>query len=129
MKTFQAKVIVGEGRGRQLGFPTINLDVQDLDLEFGVYAALVSVNGENYYGAMNYGSRPTFNQDQPLMEIHLLDFNDDLYHQEVEVEILQKLRDVKKFSSKEELITQIQNDLTEVRVVCDFHDSKRISES
>lgn len=129
MKTFQAKVIAGEGRGKQLGFPTINLDVINLDIDFGVYAAKVSVGDKSYAGAMHYGPRHTFGQEQAVMEIHLLDFTVDLYGQEVEVEVLKKLRDVKKFSSKEELVQQIQNDLTEVRGVCGFHDSKRISES
>ncbi len=117
MKKFTAKVITGDGRGHEIGFPTINLDITNLDLnlDFGVYASRVSVNGKIYAGAMNYGPRPTFNKNLPAMEVHLLNFLGDLYNIEVEVEILGKIRDVEKFNSKEELIEQIKKDVEAVK--------------
>lgn len=117
MKTFSALVIKGEGRGRQLGFPTINLDIANLNLElgFGVYATNVNVEGKSYLGAMHYGPRGTFADLKPVMEIYLLDFSGDIYGAVVEVEIIKKNRDVKKFASKEELIQQIEDDVAMVK--------------
>lgn len=117
MLTFQAKVVIGEGRGKQLGFPTINLDIEDLNLslDFGVYASRVGVEGETYLGAMHYGPRGTFNDARPVMEIYLLDFSGDIYGAVVEVEVVEKIRDVQKFASKEELIEQINKDVAAVK--------------
>lgn len=117
MKTFHGNVIKGESRGKQLGFPTINLDLHNADLDFGVYAARVKVNEKQYWGAMHYGPRHTFNNEQPVMEVHLLDFDGDLYGEQVEVQVLKKIRDIKKFSNKEELIEQIKKDVETVRAL------------
>ncbi len=117
MNKFKAKVVAGEGRGHELGFPTVNLDVANvgLNLDFGVYASRVCVNGKIYPGAMSYGPRPTFNENDVAMEVHLLGFFGDLYDSEVEVEVLNKIRDIKKFDSKPELISQIESDVEAVK--------------
>ncbi len=111
------KIIHGAGRGRGLGFPTINLDVTPADLEFGVYAARVLIEGRRVAGAVNYGTRPTFNETVPVLEIFLLDFSGDAYGDEATVEVVQKIRDIKKFASPEELKVQMGKDVEEVRRV------------
>jgi riboflavin kinase/FMN adenylyltransferase len=102
--------------GRQLGFPTANLDVAGLILPpGGVYAAHAEAGGRNYRAVLNIGFRPTIAQPQPQLrvEAHLLDFSGDLYGQELELFFVEKLRDEKKFGSVEELRRQIACDIKE----------------
>ena len=98
-----------------MGFPTLNIEVEDLDLEFGVYAAWVDLNGKRYQGAMSYGSRPTFDDMQPVLEVFVLNYSGDSYGEEATVEVVKKIREIKKFESVEALKTQIQADVEEVR--------------
>jgi riboflavin kinase/FMN adenylyltransferase len=105
------KIIHGEGRGHEMSLPTINLDQHPQDLEMGVYAAWVLSNGVKYKGAMNWGPRPTFDEEFPVMEVHLIDFDADIYGLEVEIEVVEKIRDIIKFDSKENLIEQIKKDI------------------
>lgn len=112
------KVMEGDKIGRQLGFPTANLDITGLILPpNGVYASVVSVNGSQLKAALNIGSRPTVasGMSELRVEAHLLDFHGDLYGSELELEIGSKLRDEKKFASVEQLKEQIARDVAEVR--------------
>lgn len=109
------KIVHGQGRGHHLGTPTINLSVSDVDLPYGVYAVRVGLAGKFYTGAMNWGTRPTFNENNPVMEVHILDFEGDVYGEEAELEIIEKIRDVMKFENKEELMAQIEKDIAQVR--------------
>ncbi|HXB59408.1 MAG TPA: bifunctional riboflavin kinase/FAD synthetase [Candidatus Acidoferrales bacterium] len=111
------KVAIGDKLGRKLGFPTANLDVSGLALPpNGVYAALTKVGGTLYRVALNIGFRPTVAAGKQLrVEAHLLDFQGELYGQELEIEIGEKLRDEKKFASPEELREQIARDVAAVR--------------
>lgn len=112
------KVMKGDKIGRQLGFPTANLDITGLILPpNGVYASVVSVNGSQLKAALNIGSRPTVasGMSELRVEAHLLDFHGDLYGSELELEIGSKLRDEKKFASVEQLKEQIARDVAEVR--------------
>lgn len=97
--------------------PTINLDQHPEDLAHGVYAVWVHFDGEKYQGGMNWGPRPTFNETDSVMEVHLLDFDGDLYDKEVEVDVVERLRDIKKFNSPEELGAQIQKDIAATRAL------------
>jgi riboflavin kinase/FMN adenylyltransferase len=111
---------VGEGDkiGRQIRFPTANLDATGLILPpDGVYSSSVTVNGILYKAALNIGSRPTLASEKPELrvEAHLLDFDGNLYGSELELEISSKLRDEKKFASVTELKHQIERDVAEVR--------------
>lgn len=107
------KVVAGDRLGQQLGFPTANLDVPGLVLPpHGVYAGITKLNGKFYRAALNIGLRPTVAVGKQLrVEAHLLEFNGDLYGQELEIEIGEKLRDEKKFASLEELRKQIARDI------------------
>ena len=110
-------VVEGDRLGRQLGFPTANLDLGALLLPpHGVYAGLAGVNGRLYRAALNIGRRPTVAAGLQLrVEAHLLDFQGDLYGTELEVEIGVKLRDERRFASPQELRDQIARDVAAVR--------------
>lgn len=108
-------VIHGEKRGRKLGFPTANtLLHQDYIIpSTGVYAVRVILNDEVYSGVCNIGYKPTFHSEQPdkpSVEVHLFDFNQQIYDKEVTIEWHIRLRSEKKFSSLEELVAQISQD-------------------
>ncbi len=110
------KVIHGKGLGRQIGYPTANLSLTDKDKiipKAGVYIARTDINGMPYTGVMNIGSNPTVQDDEQkhFFEIHLLDYEGDLYGDILRVELLHRLRDEKKFDSIEELRTQIAEDI------------------
>ena len=112
------KVVSGDHLGRQLGFPTANLDVAGLVLPpTGVYAAHARTGGRLHRAVVNIGSRPTLNMPKPQLrvEAHLLDFSGDLYNQELELVFLDKLRAEKKFASLEELRRQIALDIQEAQ--------------
>jgi riboflavin kinase/FMN adenylyltransferase len=111
-------VVAGDRLGRQLGFPTANLEVTNLVLPpNGVYAAVTKVRGQFYRAALNIGFRPTVAAASPQLrvEAHLLDFSGDLYHEELEVEIGVKLRDEIRFASPDALRRQIEQDVAAVR--------------
>ncbi len=105
----------GRGVGHTLGFPTANIDLSQtrkmLPKE-GVYAVKLS----SHVGMANLGAAPTFGIDQPTLEVHLLDFQGDLYGQTVNVEFLHRLRDIKHFSTPEALQQQLQKDLEQTRL-------------
>jgi riboflavin kinase/FMN adenylyltransferase len=112
------RVIEGDRIGRELGFPTANLDVANLILPpNGVYSAVTKFRGQFYRVALNIGLRPTVASAQPQVRIeaHLLDFAGSLYGEELELELGVKLRDEKRFASPAELSAQIQQDVAAVR--------------
>ena len=108
----------GDEMGRKLGFPTANIDVHGLLVPpNGVYAAHARVAGVQHRAAVNIGVRPTLASAVPELrvEAHVLDFSGDLYGQEMELTFVAKLRDEQKFSSLEELQSQIARDVTAAR--------------
>ena len=112
------KVIAGDRVGRQLGYPTANLEVAGLALPpNGVYAARATVGGATHRAAVNIGFRPTLRHTDPQLhvEAHLLDFDGDLYGEEMELTFAEKLRDEQKFASSDELKVQIAKDVAQAR--------------
>jgi len=114
------EVIHGIKKGRDLGFPTLNLELKYLnfpqkDLDFGIYSCKVLVKEKWYKGALHYGPRPAIQVQEPSFEIHVLDFNQNIYGQRVEVEILDFVRGVMNFSSLQGLKEQIAQDILVVR--------------
>jgi riboflavin kinase/FMN adenylyltransferase len=111
---------VGAKRGRTIGFPTANLEqVQGLVPSHGVYAVAVHFDdGRRFAGACNIGPNPTFGEGATKIETHLLDFHEDVYGQPLEVEFIQRLREVKTFSGIEELTGQIHRDVAAAREAC-----------
>ena len=107
------KVVRGSGRGSSLGYPTANLGPsENLCLKEGVYAVRVN---EQFLGVANYGFRPTFDGKTKVLEVHILDFEGNLRGERLKVEFLSFLREEKKFSSKDELIKQIERDIAIVK--------------
>jgi len=116
---FEGVVVVGDRRGTALGISTINLEY---NMDFllpanGVYVVKVNVDQDTYLGVANIGNRPTFYDysARPGVEVHLLDFSGDLYGKFVSVHFIRRLRDEKKFSSSDELIVQIKQDIQRAR--------------
>ncbi len=114
-------VVHGRAIGRTLGYPSANIDPHNEALPpLGVYAVQAFVDGTLYDGAMNFGTRPTFDRDQavpPLLELHLLDFNGSLYDQDIEAFFIERLRDEWYFATIDELKTQIADDVRRTREI------------
>lgn len=111
--TLSGRVVRGEGRGRTLGIPTINVgeyDERKLLPPDGVYAARVEWAGGAAGGMLNQGPRPTFGQRKRTVEVHLFGVEADLYGQWVRVEWVERLRDVGRFGSVAELQGQLERD-------------------
>lgn len=115
----EGKVITSEKRGRVLGFPTANLDIEPQQAlpENGIYATIAQVEGGHFPSATNVGVRPTFGTGEEMVETHLLNYKGNLYGKDMRVEFVQKLRDEQRFSSSEELKTQIEKDIREVEAI------------
>ncbi len=117
--SFKSEVISGDKRGRTLGFPTINqqLDENLVVPKFGVYASTVKINGTLYPAVTNIGIRPTFILKKPLSETHIMGFEGDLYGKTVEIGLLKYLREETRFTSAESLITAVNSD-KETALMC-----------
>ncbi len=106
-------VVHGEGRGRTLGFATANVNVGQGDKLLpreGIYAVRAAMRRHQGPGLLHLGPRPTFKGSPPSVELHLLDFDGDVYGQMVRVEFLTRLRDVQPFASAGELVDQMRRD-------------------
>lgn len=116
--SIKASVVEGDKIGRTIGFPTANINIPENQVcpVNGIYAGAVDVNGEMFESVINIGNRPTVTDKQELrVEAHLLDFDRDIYGQEIEVFFYKKIRNEKKFASLEELKKQIQMDIDKAR--------------
>lgn len=108
---FSSTVVRGNGIGKTLGFPTANLKIsKNFSLPYGVYAVKAFVNKKWYKGALHFGPRFVYGEEKTSLEVHLLNFSDDIYGKKINVEVIAFLRDVKKFPSHEELKEQIKKD-------------------
>ena len=114
-------VIHGDGRGRKINIPTANIQLPSEKVipANGVYACWAWVGGEKHAAVTNIGTRPTFTPDefQPHVEAHLLDFQREIYTQEVRLEFVARLRPEQKFPSVPALLEQIQADITSSRAI------------
>lgn len=112
--TVKGTVMHGEKRGRLLGFPTANVQPDEHYVlpARGVYAVLAEYQDKKWPGVMNVGVKPTFhdNGTRPSLEVHLLDFEGQLYGEELRIELIQYIREERKFSGMDELIGQITKD-------------------
>lgn len=112
--SLQGEVVKGANRGRILGFPTANLHLGNqnkLIPQNGVYAVGCTLKGKQFYGVMNIGYRPTFNDTKELVpEVHIFKFNRNIYGERLKINFIKRIRPEKKFDSKDELITQIELD-------------------
>jgi riboflavin kinase/FMN adenylyltransferase len=115
--SFEGRVIPGDGIGRQIGFPTANLKIDSLKMlpPPGVYGGTTQIGSKNSKCVLNIGMRPTFSGNDLRIEVHLLDFNEDIYGQKLLVKLDLAVRKEKKFSGVEELKHQILQDIKKVR--------------
>ena len=116
--SIRGEVVSGDRRGRDLGFPTANLalPVESLLPGDGIYATWAVIEGQRHASATSIGIRPTFGLSERMVEVHVLDFNGDLYGKEVGVEFVDKIRDQQKFSDVNELIAQMDQDVAQARL-------------
>jgi len=106
-------VIKGKQLGRTIGFPTANLKIEEeykLIPKNGVYIVKSTINKKTVFGILNIGTNPTVNGEKLSIEVHFIDFDGDLYHSNIEISVLESIREEQKFDSIELLKNQIQED-------------------
>ena len=111
--SFRGPVVTGLGRGRDLGFPTANIEPpvgRKLLPKQGIYAVRASLRTEIRSGLLHLGPRPTFAGSPPSIELYILDFDEDIYGERVRVDFLRRLRDVRPFATAAELVEQMKLD-------------------
>jgi riboflavin kinase/FMN adenylyltransferase len=116
--SLRGPVVGGDHRGRGLGFPTANMAI-GLDRAlpaFGIYVTRAHVREGSYESATNIGVRPTFHDDPtPTVETYIIDFEGDIYGEEITIELLARLRGEEKFASAEDLVAQMRRDVEDAR--------------
>lgn len=116
--TIRGTVVRGDGRGRTLGFGTANLQLhQDLKPPRGVYGGFVVLDGSEHPAVINIGVRPTFDGERETVEMHVPGWRDDLYDRVLDVALVGRVRDEKKFDSPESLKSQIARDVDNARAL------------
>jgi riboflavin kinase/FMN adenylyltransferase len=121
---FVSTHILGKGRGKPMGFPTINLTIPDnFELKNGIYAVKVIIEKKVYKGALHYGPVPTFGELQKSLEVYLIEATDkgieNLDNKIIKIEIIKFLRDVVKFKLVEDLVKQIKEDVVRIKALND----------
>ncbi|HUH12014.1 MAG TPA: bifunctional riboflavin kinase/FAD synthetase [Longimicrobiales bacterium] len=118
--SLRGPVVRGDGRGRQLGFPTANVHVEGADkllpLE-GVYAVRGVLRGGAVDGVLHLGPRPTFRGSPPSVELHLFDFDADIYGEEIRIDFVARIRPIHRFATAAELVEAIRGDCEEARAL------------
>lgn len=110
--SIKGKVIHGKQLGRTIGFPTANLNITESTVlpAIGVYYTNVEIDNKIYKGITNVGNNPTVNGNNITVETNILDFSNDIYHKEIRVYFIEKIRNQEKFDSLEVLKGQLEND-------------------
>jgi riboflavin kinase / FMN adenylyltransferase len=111
--SIQGKIIHGKKIGSSLGFPTANIfidDKQKLIPKIGVYFVKIILDNNQFFGMMNIGYNPTFNNNELSLEVHIFDYKTQIYDKEITVNFLKRIRDEQKFNSKVDLIEQLGKD-------------------
>jgi riboflavin kinase/FMN adenylyltransferase len=115
----EGRVVHGSGRGRELGFPTANIQSANEILPQGVYFTEAVLSGRSHPSLTNIGHRPTFGAGRLQVEAHIFDFRGSLYRRRIGLRFLQELRGEKKHSGPEDLITQVRRDIAAARAYFD----------
>ena len=113
------KVVHGKGLGRTVAMPTANLCPEQKELpEEGVYASYIMVGERRLRAVTNVGTRPSVDQENvPTIESHILDFDENIYGQRVELELVQYLRPIRKFAGLDEVWEQVKKDIKEAKKI------------
>jgi len=117
--SFGGGVVTGAHRGKELGFPTANIEVnpgQALPPD-GVYATWAYIDGQAYPSMANIGKRPTFGNNERTVEVYVLDYHSNLYGHEIRIDLIDRVRDEKKFNTVQELKDQIARDIKRGRAI------------
>lgn len=123
MTRFSARVVSGAGRGRTIGTPTMNLDLNDIpQIEEGIYAGWAKLEGAWHMAAIHFGPRPVFN-DSLSFEVHLLDTAVQHAPERLEIALADYLRPVRDFPSPTDLMAQIAKDVDQARGMLEAHGS------
>ena len=118
----RGRVVHGAGRGRELGFPTANLEGIDTLLpREGIYAGRAHAAGRLWPAAISLGPNPTFGEGRLKVEVHLLDYHGSLYDHQIEVDFLARLRDIVRYGSVDALVVQMNHDLEATRRIAAAH--------
>ena len=116
--SIMGEVVKGKGRGRQIGFPTANIDAGNQMLPpSGVYAVQVKLEGCMFDGVLNMGTRPTFDGEKFQIETHLFDFEKVIYGKKIEISFIEKIRAEQRFPSPEMLVNRIKQDVTIAKTI------------
>ncbi len=112
--SFHGKVIEGDKRGRELGFPTANIELDDklkMLPALGIYFVETSIDDKKHFGLLSIGKRPTFYSSGEITpEVYIYDFSDDIYGKDITIKIIERLREEIKYDSADELIVQMNKD-------------------
>jgi len=113
----EGEIVKGDGRGTALGLPTVNISLQNNQdfVKNGVYCSKVVICGKSYTGLTNIGKCPTFEERERHAETFILDFSENVYGKHVRIYLIDFLREEKRFSGKNELLSQIECDLERVK--------------
>jgi riboflavin kinase/FMN adenylyltransferase len=117
--SFRGTVVPGDQRGREIGYPTLNIALpspRKLLPPDGVYAVRARTSRGSFGGMMNLGGRPTFGELERTLEVHLFDVSGDWYGEAVSVELIRRLRDTTRFTSVDALVAQLGQDATDARL-------------
>lgn len=99
------------GRGEKLGYPTANIHVAEDEIEEGIHVGHARIEGGKPLPSLVFiGAAETFNEFEKKIEVHILDFSENIYDKEMSVELIEKIRDNQKFASEQELIVQMKAD-------------------
>lgn len=117
--TIDGTVVNGFHIGRTIGYPTANIQLpaDKLVPADGVYAVIAALDGQEFVGMLNIGCRPTFDNGQRSIEVHLLDFDRDIYSHHITLRFIQRIRDERRFDSVEKLLMQIHQDERVIRTI------------
>lgn len=114
-KWYKQIIIKGEGRGKKLGFPTINFNSKGLNFAFGVYLCQIKINNKTFKGLLHYGPKLTFKQKNPSAEVFILNFDKKIkLNQMINFKLENFLRQTKKFKTSKDLIKQIKKDIKSI---------------
>jgi len=120
--SIQGPVIHGYKTGRGIGFPTANIDTTKVQIPAtGVYAVYVLSEGQVYSGVVNIGFNPTFNRDTLSVEVHIFDFGETIYGEEIEITFIERIRGEIQFESAEALVAQIEKDIATAKTILSRH--------
>lgn len=111
----EAEVVHGRKLGRQMGFPTANMEIgEELNVDRGVYRSSVEVDGVSYRAMSNLGVRPSVGGGRLLLETHIIGYDGDLYGRRLKVHLREKIRDERRFDSIDDLQRQLREDYASI---------------